>query len=823
MAEVFVGSTVGAEGFSRKVAIKRVLPGYSDNDAFSKMFVSEAQITSQLQHPNIVSVLDFDRDPENRLFLVMELVEGKDLDQLASTGLLPFPVLIFVISEVLRGLGHAHDLPVGNEARGVVHRDISPHNVLLSWSGAVKVSDFGIAKARAASEATASVFIKGKPAYMSPEQANGQPLDGRSDLFAVGVMLWEMLVGRRLFVAEDTRGTLAAVLFGQIPRPRSLRGDIPKDLERVTMKMLERDLPARYPTAEHAVHDLLDCADAPKAGREVLIAALAERFPGQAPVRQSLLRQRQQVQNAMAPQIAYDGTAVAPPVGQPIGMQQTTPAAAVSIGSMRNAQTGTMHAPGEQAPNADPDRGGDRDRERRDRLRDRPRRQGWVETGACRGRVGVGPGGRTARGCRRTCPAATGRCRGRGRRRCRDTHTVATRRQKRCPEGRGRRKEIWEPPRDQRSARRDLHRRDEARRHSQDDLQVTRRTRAGALRQQGRRHRRRSNDDDQRKRHGRAQAVKRLIILLVVLLAAPAYAEQVGVVVTGDPTMQPALVKQIEGWLKKNGHAVVAVPLPSDAINTLVDCFVIEDEGCARGVIDKRGRANVIIYARVDVQQGGDIDKTVTVSTYWFEKGQKPIPQRKFCERCGEAALRTTVEGLLIAMVKAAPSAMGKIKVTANPAGAICAIDGKPIGPAPLDHVVAPGPHEVTVTRERHETETRFVTVKAGETATLDVALTEVKTGSRALPVATIGVGAALLVTGVVMLAIDQDKGAAEPLEIRNTGPTGAALAITGLAVATGGVVWYLLSGSSGKSSKRSKPTALITRDAAYVGWAGRF
>jgi Protein kinase domain len=292
MAEVFIGSTMGAEGFSRRVAIKRVLPGYSDNPAFARMFVDEAQISSRMVHPNIVSVLDFDRDVENRLFLVMELVEGKDLDSLVSSGLLPFPVVIFVISEMLRGLGYAHDLPVGTDVRGIVHRDVSPHNVLLSWEGAVKVSDFGIAKARAASEATASVFIKGKPAYMSPEQANGQALDGRSDLFAVGIMLWEMLVGRRLFVGEDTRATLAAVLFGQIPRPRSLRGDVPKDLERVTMKLLERELPARYATAEKAVEDLLDCADAPKAGRDVLMRTLAERFPNDVRLRQSMLRDR---------------------------------------------------------------------------------------------------------------------------------------------------------------------------------------------------------------------------------------------------------------------------------------------------------------------------------------------------------------------------------------------------------------------------------------------------------------------------------------------------------------------------------------------------
>ncbi len=334
MAEVFLGSTIGAEGFSRRVAIKRVLPGYSDNQAFAQMFVSEAQISSQLVHPNIVSVLDFDRDPENRLFLVMELVEGKDLDALMATGLLPYPVVIFVISEVLRGLGHAHDLPVGNQARGVVHRDISPHNVLLSWTGAVKVSDFGIAKARAASEATASVFIKGKPAYMSPEQANGQPLDGRSDLFAVGIMLWEMLIGRRLFVGEDMRSTLAAVLFGEIPRPRALRGDVPKDLERVTMKLLERDLPSRYATAEQAVADLLECSNAPKAGREILAAALAERFRGEAPVRQSSLRTPAVATPAPTP---YDATQHAPQV-----------APAVSLGAVMNAPTGTIPLHGQR-------------------------------------------------------------------------------------------------------------------------------------------------------------------------------------------------------------------------------------------------------------------------------------------------------------------------------------------------------------------------------------------------------------------------------------------------------------------------------------------
>ncbi|MFN0250745.1 MAG: serine/threonine protein kinase [Kofleriaceae bacterium] len=342
MAEVFIAHTVGAEGFSRKVAIKRVLPGFSDNPAFAKMFVEEARISARLQHPNVVSVLDFDRDPEGRLFLVMEFIEGKDLDALVSTGLLPFPVAIFVTTEILRGLGYAHDLPItagqagGDGMRGIIHRDVSPHNVLLSWEGALKVSDFGIAKARSASEATASEFIKGKPAYMSPEQANGERLDGRSDLFAVGVMLWEMLCGRRLFVGEDTRTTLAAVLFGTIPRPRSLRPDVPKDLEKVVMKLLERDLPSRYRTAELAIADLLECHDAPKSGREQLIRLMTERFPHDAPFRQS--RSNPGLTPVPA-HVANAQTIVAHhPQHHAVGPAQP----AASIGAMRGAKTGTL-------------------------------------------------------------------------------------------------------------------------------------------------------------------------------------------------------------------------------------------------------------------------------------------------------------------------------------------------------------------------------------------------------------------------------------------------------------------------------------------------
>ena len=286
MAEVYLAHTIGAEGFTRRVAIKRVLSGLAENPRFAQMFVSEAQLSSRLQHPNVVMVLDFDRDDEGRPFLVMEHVDGPDLAGLLATGMLPVSATIHIIGEVLRGLGYAHDLPAGTDGvRGLVHRDVSPHNVLLSWEGAVKVSDFGIAKAREASNATASEMIKGKPAYMSPEQANGEPIDGRSDLFATGVILWEMLCGRELFSGTTTQETLARLMFAPIPSPRELRPQVAADLAAVTMRLLARDRAARYPNANTALAELVACGDHPRSGRELLGELLGERFPNRAPQR----------------------------------------------------------------------------------------------------------------------------------------------------------------------------------------------------------------------------------------------------------------------------------------------------------------------------------------------------------------------------------------------------------------------------------------------------------------------------------------------------------------------------------------------------------
>ncbi|MCW5803699.1 MAG: serine/threonine protein kinase [Deltaproteobacteria bacterium] len=264
MAEVFAGKVTGAEGFVREVALKYLLPAF---DKGADAFIAEARLASKLAHPNIVSVLDFDRDPEGRLFLVMEFVDGKDLDTLVAAGPLSPSVVIFLAQEILRGLGYAH-------VNGVVHRDVSPHNVLVSWEGAVKVADFGIAKAGGEHTGT----IKGKVAYLSPEQANGEPLDNRSDLFSVGIVMWQMLAGRPLF-RGSAKEVVGQICFKPIPRLRDHRPDVDPDLEAVIGKLLARERTERYATAEIAIADLSRCVASPADGPSELARVLAHRYP----------------------------------------------------------------------------------------------------------------------------------------------------------------------------------------------------------------------------------------------------------------------------------------------------------------------------------------------------------------------------------------------------------------------------------------------------------------------------------------------------------------------------------------------------------------
>lgn len=280
MAEVFRGWQIGSAGFERPVAIKRILPKLAHDNRYRVMFTEEAHILARLVHPNIISALDFVNDDGEPL-LVLEHVDGVDLCKLIERGAVPSSVTMFIAAELLSGLGYAHDLP-GRDSLGVVHCDLSPTNVLLSWDGAVKISDFGIAKLRSPSKLPVARGREGKPGYMSPEQCRRQPLDGRADLFSLGVILWELLAGERLFPHDQPAVTAERLNARRLPRP-SERQAVPLDFERVVMKLLRRRRARRYRTAEAALDAVAACDGASMLrGRADLVELLARRFPGQA-------------------------------------------------------------------------------------------------------------------------------------------------------------------------------------------------------------------------------------------------------------------------------------------------------------------------------------------------------------------------------------------------------------------------------------------------------------------------------------------------------------------------------------------------------------
>src|SRR5262245_37342586 len=252
MAEIFLASAQGPEGFEKDVVIKRIRPGFADDPSFVQMFVDEARVVSRLSHANIVQIFDFDRHGET-YFLAMEYVRGRSLSEAnkrARELSVPIvPVLAAqVCQEVARGLGYAHRLSEEGRILSLVHRDVTPHNVLLSYDGAVKLTDFGIAKA--SNRATTAGMLKGKFAYMSPEQARGERVDPRTDVFALGITLWELLTSGRLFDSESDVGVLRAVQEREVLAPSVLNPEVDEEMDRVILRALERDLSRRYQSAQ---------------------------------------------------------------------------------------------------------------------------------------------------------------------------------------------------------------------------------------------------------------------------------------------------------------------------------------------------------------------------------------------------------------------------------------------------------------------------------------------------------------------------------------------------------------------------------------------
>ncbi|MBM4394324.1 MAG: protein kinase [Deltaproteobacteria bacterium] len=250
MAEIYQAKSRGAEGFQRDVVIKLILPSYSEDEAFVTMFIDEARIAARLHHANIVQIFDFDK-LEDSYYIAMEFVEGRDLRKVMDRALkvgrkIPHLLAVHAAAEIAAGLKYAHTRK-GEDGRplDIIHRDVSPHNILVSFGGDVKITDFGIAKAAARSTKTRAGTVKGKCAYMSPEQARGKPLDGRSDMFAVCSILWEMLTGRRAFDGDTDFEILNNVLNQNVPPP-SLFASVPRELDAIVLKGLRKEKEERY-------------------------------------------------------------------------------------------------------------------------------------------------------------------------------------------------------------------------------------------------------------------------------------------------------------------------------------------------------------------------------------------------------------------------------------------------------------------------------------------------------------------------------------------------------------------------------------------------
>lgn len=263
MAEIFKAKTFGHGGFENVCVIKRILAHLSDNEQFVRMFMDEAKVSALLQHNNVVRIYDFGKQREN-FFIAMECVDGKDVKQILRKlaerrKLLPQEFAVYIAMEAAKGLDYAHKrTTLQGQPLAIVHRDVSPSNLLVSYNGEVKVADFGIVKAANCAEDTDAGTLKGKFEYMSPEQAQGQELDRRSDIFSLGIILHEMLTGRRAFKSENEIRTLERIKNVEIEPPSRINPRVPPRLDEIVMRALTRSADDRYQDGRQMQVDLLE-------------------------------------------------------------------------------------------------------------------------------------------------------------------------------------------------------------------------------------------------------------------------------------------------------------------------------------------------------------------------------------------------------------------------------------------------------------------------------------------------------------------------------------------------------------------------------------
>jgi len=266
MAELFLGRVTGPQGFEKLFVIKKILPKLARSKQFIELFVNEARIAAALDHPHIAHVYELGR-ADGSYYLTMEYVHGQNvLSTMRRTAQLqrelPIDHAVHIGRCIAAALHYAHERRRSNgELLQIIHRDVSPANILIAYDGAVKLVDFGVAKARSSSSGhTKTGLVKGKISYMSPEQAKGEPIDRRSDVFALGIVLWEMVAMQRLYKRENDLAALQAIIHDKPGPPSQLRKNCPPELDRIILRALEHDPAKRYQNAEQLEIDLEELA-----------------------------------------------------------------------------------------------------------------------------------------------------------------------------------------------------------------------------------------------------------------------------------------------------------------------------------------------------------------------------------------------------------------------------------------------------------------------------------------------------------------------------------------------------------------------------------
>ncbi len=332
MAEIVLGKVLGPSGFERPVVIKRILPSLATQETFVEMFLDEARVVARLQHPNVVHVHELG-DEGGELFLVMEYLEGESAVSLMRRSIrdgvpLDRTAAAYIVMQACAGLHAAHELK-GDDGQPlhVVHRDVSPSNVFVTYAGGVKLIDFGVAKFEERNAETEAGQMKGKFAYMSPEQCLGRAVDRRSDVFSLGVVLFELTTGKRLFARTTSLLSMKAITEDRIPLPSEVvKGDYPACLDRIVKKALSREPADRYATAAAMRADLAEALremDAPALMEERLATLMRERFPERLEEKRELLRRVQAGSEiTRMPEVEVDGSVEVPDAdrGTPIGV-----------------------------------------------------------------------------------------------------------------------------------------------------------------------------------------------------------------------------------------------------------------------------------------------------------------------------------------------------------------------------------------------------------------------------------------------------------------------------------------------------------------------